>query len=147
MKNYLCAFLIILLAGCEESEDYQYTVFELGQYTVSPAGAAFGIRTADGDTIDVTTLSWDDSRCPINVTCVRYGNYEAELQLSQAGDTAWINLCNGDCNSHVEIMDSARFSLQSANYWIRLRSLLPFPNTARPNARKNISFEIYPETD
>ena len=147
MKNYLWVLFIIFLPGCDDSEEYTFTVFELGQNTVSPAGKPFGVRIAGGDTIYVNTLNWNDSRCPINVTCIRYGSYEADIELSLSGDTAQVNLCNGDCNPHVEIMDSARFTVQNNQYWIRIRSLLPFPNTARPDSEKNISFEIYMDLD
>ena len=147
MKKSRWVLLLILLLGCEEQEAYQYTVFELGQNTVSPAGEPFGVRITGGDTIHVNTLSWTDSRCPIDVTCVRYGKYEAELELSLSGDTALVDLCNGDCNAHVEIMDSTRFMLQNTYYWIRMRSLLPFPNTGRPNANQNISFEVFLDND
>ena len=147
MKKSRWVFLLILLFGCEDKQDYEYTIFELAQNTVSPVGKGFGIRTTGGDTIDIHTLSWNDSRCPINVTCIRYGNYQAELQLVQSGDTALVNLCNGDCNAHVDIMDSARFSLQNINYWIRMRSLLPYPNTARPDQQQNISFEVFVDSD
>lgn len=143
MKIFWISILFILLVACEEDEKYEFTVFELNQVTVTPSLEPFGVFTTSRDTILLNTRSLNDSRCPVNVTCVRYGNYKAELELIQNRDTALVSLCNGDCNSHVDIMDSTQFSLQGINYWIRMRSLLPFPNTARPEMQQNISFEIF----
>ena len=148
MKIFRLSVLLLFLLGCEETPEYVFTVFELNQVTVSPAGEPFGVRTENGNTMTVNTVELTDSRCPINVlTCTKYGDYRVELEIVQGLDTAIVSLCNGDCNSNVEIMDSVQFTLKNIPYWIRMRSLLPFPNTARPDIVQNITFEVFLDKD
>jgi hypothetical protein len=143
MRIFRLSLLIILLAGCQETEDYIFTVYELDEITISPVDQPFGVLTTELDTIFITPQDFEDTRCPIDVTCVRAGYYEVDLEVRLRADTAFVNLCNGDCNSNTSIKDSVRVELGDKAYGIRLENLLPYPNNAKPDRKQSIYFTVF----
>ncbi|MEJ2005428.1 MAG: hypothetical protein P8X57_10780 [Cyclobacteriaceae bacterium] len=93
--------------------------------------SSFGVKSLSGDTIRLNLLSLSDSRCPSDVTCIRAGEYSADIEMILNPDTTYINLCRGDCNQFDK--DSALAIINNKEYWVRMDDLTPYPSTDNPN--------------
>ncbi len=142
MRNFWSIIItLFILASCSESDPYSLAVFTLNNPIQIRVDRPFGVKVSANDTITTNILSINDSRCPGDVVCIRAGEYSTDLELILSPDTAYVYLCNGDCNNSK--LDSARFTLRNSDYWIRLDDLTPYPLTSNPNPEYTLHFTIF----
>jgi hypothetical protein len=78
-----------------------------------------------------------DSRCPSDVTCVRYGNVDVTFSIGP-GDGAGesVVLCLGDCNGGGQLSDTANVIINAASYRLVLLDVTPHPIIKRKSSDK-----------
>jgi len=139
MKNIFGA-LILIFSGCtiDNLDGIEANVRE--DFTIG-AGEKINLHATETNLI-VETVAISESRCPSDVVCITAGSYGADLKISDNQDSVMISLCNGDCGGKFTAIDTVSFTLQSHNYKIILKNLLPYPSTSNQDEKKMLVLEI-----
>jgi hypothetical protein len=84
-----------------------------------------------GADVVVRADSIQDSRCPVNVTCVWAGQAKVKLELSKGNDNQTLRLIldGGGVRNTPNRADSTQVSLAGQNYKVILREVNPYPGT------------------
>lgn len=82
-----------------------------------------------GQNLSVQVDSISDSRCPANVTCIRYGNADVLFTLSDGTARQSAKLRLGDCGKGLIQRDSISLQLGTDRYQVLLTDVRPFPST------------------
>ncbi|MFC6996784.1 hypothetical protein [Rufibacter roseus] len=78
----------------------------------------------------------DDSRCPMNAMCIRYGSAVADFQIEDSqGNSAAKRLYLGDAlpapdNRGSRTADTVEVALGNRHYFLILSDVQPYPNTS-----------------
>ncbi|GAB3781088.1 hypothetical protein GCM10028818_34500 [Spirosoma horti] len=84
-----------------------------------------------GSDVVVRADSIQDSRCPLNATCVWAGQAKVKLLVSKNSDSTAVRLSLGaDPGSTNKRPDSTTVSLKNETYKVILREVNPFPGSA-----------------
>jgi len=138
-RNYLV--LALAISACSDQNTLDFRMYELEEPIVTSVDSSFGVRLPTTETITTQILSISDSRCPEDVVCITAGQYSARIELALPPDKAIVDLCNGDCNAFKK--DSAKFTLRSTEYWIRMDDLTPYPSTKNPDPDYQLWITIF----
>ena len=142
-------FLLIFLygiTGCREDEGAQSGIqfanfgedFQIGaDEKVIITGNSSGEVT---DSLLVEVITMEDNRCPDGATCIRAGEVQLKIAVSDRQKTESIPTCIGfDCgsineefrnpNSQTEI-DTTSFILDSRSYELIFKDAIPYPKAS-----------------
>lgn len=84
-----------------------------------------------GTSIDLSVLEITESRCPSDVTCIRFG--EARVSVAVNGTDKVIkrlDMCIGDCPERVSYLevDTIDVELNDRSYQVILSGVTPYPS-------------------
>jgi len=90
--------------------------------------------------VNVTGLEINDSRCPSDAVCVRFGEAKVKVGVSGMQEILkTLDFCIGDCfgkNKGFIERDTVDFTLDNKNYSLILKEVNPYPNTQNTNQPK-----------
>ena len=132
MKNLLVVFLFFLFtnAGCTNKQDE----------VAKKVGDTFQLKASEsasfsdnGNTIMAKLISIQESRCPVNVQCIRAGEAIVVLDL-KIGDEQFngLKLCVG-CEKQMDIAESIQIKTKTKTYSLQLNSVDPYPKSTGIN--------------
>lgn len=125
-KKHLFTALLggLAVAGCQK------TATVATPQTNQPVAIAVNgsARVAENVTVQVDKI--EDSRCPANVVCIRYGNANVSFALSKETARQSGTLCLGECGTKgLHDKDSTTVQLGSEQYKVVLTEVRPYPGT------------------
>jgi hypothetical protein len=134
----------VLMIQCDDDDPMVYTLdepFEVqdGQFVTLTWGE-------EDKYIDLQVIDIDDSRCPDDVVCVRFG--EAEVIIGINGTEEIVNileLCIGDCPQRSQrpiSADTAQVELDNVGYAVILNDVVPFPTTTNQSVTKKAVLKV-----
>lgn len=133
-----CALTDSISSSSEQKEAQLGAPFTLGLQTPVTVG-----------NLVVKLLNVEDSRCPANVTCVRYGTATAQIQLQDTrGNEATKMLYLGDQlpapdNRGTRYTDTVQVSMGPRPFQLILLAIQPYPNTSSAGGSHNtVKMEI-----
>lgn len=146
MKNLsICTLILAMLfQQCGEDSPDKMTLdqqFEIKQEEIITLDLE-----SDTGYIEVQVISITESRCPSDVTCVRYG--EAEVKVSVTGQqeiATLVDLCIGDCpqiNNGFQHSDTVEVTLDNRDYAVILLDVIPYPTTSNQSDPKEALVKI-----
>lgn len=99
-----------------------------------------------GADVVVRADSIQDSRCPVNVTCVWAGQAKVKLELSKGADSQTLHLIlDGSASrNNANRLDSTQVSLAGQNYKVVLREVNPYPGTGSTDQPKSAVVQVTP---
>ena len=100
-----------------------------------PIGLKIGETASINSDLTITLLEVEDSRCPIDVTCVWQGTVTAKIMLEKDGK----NLGIYDISMETIESDEQIFE----GYYIRLTNVEPYPNSLNPVKEGNYSLTFF----
>lgn len=110
----------LLFSACKSSETTPSDSISIGLHQSGRLGSDVVVR-AD---------SIEDSRCPLNATCIWAGQAKVKLLLSKNSDSTAVRLSLGaDPGSMNKRPDSTTVSLKNETYKVILREVNPFPGS------------------
>lgn len=132
MKNLIVIFSLFLFsnASCTNKQD------EL----TKKLGTTFQLKASEsasfsdnGDMIMTKLITIQESRCPVNVQCIRAGEAIVILDL-QIGDEQFkgLKVCIG-CEKQMDITESIQIKAKAKTYSLQLNSVDPFPQSTGIN--------------
>ena len=113
-------------AGCTNKQDEVSK--KLGD--TFPLKASESINFSDNsNSITAKLINIQDSRCPINVQCIRAGEVIVILDL-QIGDEQFkgLKVCIG-CEKEMNITQSIEIKAKTKTYTLKLNSVDPYPTS------------------
>ncbi len=81
---------------------------------------------SNGKKVDVTIVEFQDSRCPINASCVAQGYGAVTLKLKDDAQEQNLQLCIGGC-SIAAIPQQQTIVLNGMTYKLKLEDITPYP--------------------
>jgi hypothetical protein len=132
MKNLLLISLFFLFtnAGCTNKQDEVSK--KLGDTFQLKANESTNFND-NGNMIIAKLINIQDSRCPINVQCIRAGEAIVILDL-QIGDEQFkgLKVCIG-CEKEMKITESTIIKAKTKTYTLKLNSVDPYPQSSGIN--------------
>ncbi|AUD05703.1 hypothetical protein CWM47_29990 [Spirosoma pollinicola] len=114
----------VLFSACKSSNTSPTDSISLGLHQSGRLGSEIVVRV---DSIQ-------DSRCPLNVTCIWAGQAKVKFLLSKDTDSTAVRLSLGaDPGSSNKRPDSTTVSLNSERYKVILREVNPYPGSTTTN--------------
>ncbi|CCH52756.1 hypothetical protein BN8_01778 [Fibrisoma limi BUZ 3] len=126
--NHFVTILLggLLAVGCQGSNENEALPQDRASLVMAASQSA---RVGQNATLQVEKI--EDSRCPANVVCIRYGNVNVSYTLSQETESRQGILCLGDCgNGPQKTRDSTLVQLGSDRYQLVLTEVRPYPGTS-----------------
>lgn len=128
MKNLLAISLLFLFtnAGCTNKDNI----------TPKKLGDTFQLKTNEsasfndnGNSIVAKLINIQDSRCPVNVQCIRAGEATIILDLT-IGDEQFngLKVCI-DCEKTMNIIETTIIKAKTKIYTLKLTSVDPYPTS------------------
>jgi hypothetical protein len=128
MKNLLILSLFFLFtnAGCTNKQDE--VTKKLGDTFQLKASESISF-TDNSNSITAKLINIQDSRCPVNVQCIRAGEAIVLLDL-QIGDEQFkgLKVCIG-CEKEMNITQSIEIKAKTKTYTLKLNSVDPYPTS------------------
>ncbi|RIV21206.1 hypothetical protein DYU11_17425 [Fibrisoma montanum] len=115
----------LLAVGCQSSVENEALPQDKGSLVVAASQSA---RVGEDATLQIEKI--EDSRCPANVVCVRFGNANVFYLLSQGTESREGILCLGDCGVPQKTQDSTTVQLGTERYQLILKEVRPYPGTS-----------------
>ena len=115
----------LLVVGCQGSNENEALPQDTKSLVVAASQSA---RVGQDATLQVDKI--EDSRCPANVVCIRYGNVNVSYMLSQGTESRQGILCLGDCGGPQKTQDSTTVQLGNDRYQLVLTEVRPYPGTS-----------------
>ena len=146
MKNTFISILSLLwLIGCQS--DSESISAEIGRTFQLEVGKETRI-TGQSDSLKIVVQSISDGRCPQGVECVRAGNAQVQLTISEGSDAQMVDLCIGDCHldfdkyaGFVE-QDTTLATIATQTYSVILKDVLPYPAVGKSSDEKEAVLEV-----
>lgn len=92
--------------------------------------------------IIITVTSINDSRCPMDVQCIRAGEAIVILSLLDRGNTTQISLCTGSDCARRDLSAQNIVTVGSDKYEIYLQDVLPNPTKTLDTGTKKAVFTV-----
>lgn len=139
MKNILAALLLAFMA-CKSDPITPDT---------AKLDSDFIIKKDETSRVDGLLLKFvdvkEDSRCPLNVNCIRAGNVQVNLKIN---DNESASFCLGDCNisnptrySKFVEQDAQEITTGGKKYLFTLKAVNPYPGTT-PSTPYEIKMQV-----
>lgn len=132
MKKYLFTIFCLtglLISSCEKDSIQFDSPFELelNQSIILPGNNG----------LSLTLQSVEDSRCPINASCITAGNVRIKVRLSDNSEReSFAELCLGLCDTKNNTEDSTVIRLNNISYILVLKDVNPFPELGKNQHKK-----------
>ena len=141
ITKQLLAFLFVCcsIIACQEDGYAPQTIGFDEEFEITLDEEVTVIDRVDSaaDKLTVTLVSLQDSRCPEGITCIRAGEAQIEVEISDGRQTRALPMCIGlDCglldpkfgNSSIRMKnDTASLTLSNENYSLILKDAIPYP--------------------
>ncbi|WP_420151674.1 hypothetical protein [Spirosoma sp.] len=95
-----------------------------------------------GEDVTVQATRIEDSRCPANAICIRYGSANVEFVLEKGSDRQSGTLCLGECGQGLKNADTTTIQLGGSNYRVVLSEVRPYPGTSTPDAKPEAVLQL-----
>ena len=142
--KYICIlFLAALFYQCDDDPE----VFTLNQKLVMAQEDIIRLDI-DNDTgyVEIQVLDIDDSRCPSNASCIRFGEAEVKVAVNGLQEKATlVDLCIGDCPQYTQGFrdtDTVEVTLDNIPYAVILLDVIPFPTTTNQSETKKACLKV-----
>ncbi|MBC3540789.1 hypothetical protein ACFSC6_21875 [Rufibacter sediminis] len=132
------AFFGLLLMGCRSTEQLPQEKKETISHELGACSLELHKPVTVGE-LTVNLLKVEESRCPLNVNCIRAGSAVTHVQLQDArGNSATKILYLGDAlaapeNRGPRSADTVHVSMTNKVYRLILTEVLPLPNASDPS--------------
>lgn len=129
MKRIILLMLLTTL-GCQNQNSVTACDNELlNKVTTFAINQEQDVSCQDGTKL--IFIRFEESRCPVNVNCIRAGNVNAFFELRKDGQTTPFMMCLGECNTGAKLseQDTKTVAVGSHRYEIILKEVSPFPGT------------------
>ena len=100
-------------------------------------------RVGPDVTVQVTTI--EDSRCPANALCIRYGSANVAVTLTKGSDRQTGQLCLGECASAMKAADTTAIAVGGSTYRVLLSEVRPYPGTGTPGTKSEAIIRVLNE--
>ena len=97
-------------------------------------------RLGQDVTVQVTKI--EDSRCPANAVCIRYGNANVEFTLAKGTDQQSGQLCLGECGQGLKAKDTTTVQLGDSKYSVILSEVRPYPGTSTSDTKPEAVIQV-----
>ena len=147
VKLILILILGITMIQCTEDAPETYTLDK--PFEVPEAGLVT-LTWGDADKwIDLMVIDINESRCPSDVVCIRYGEAEVKIVINGTQEILQtLDLCLGDCpqsNKGFIEADTAQVELDGENYAVILTAVTPYPTTTNQSTTKKAVLKVISE--
>lgn len=97
-------------------------------------------RVGQDVTVEVERIQ--DSRCPANALCIRYGSADVAFTLTKGSDRQPGRLCLGECTQGLRTQDTTVVSVGGSRYRVVLNEVRPYPGTGAPDAKQEAVIRV-----
>ena len=146
MKNIimLLAVTLTILASCKNSLD-SLSKEETGNQISAQFGAEVKAKKnqllkINNSELIIKTEEINESRCPSDAICIRYGEAQAQFKISNQSAEKTIKLCIGECFGEPKTYEE--FELGQNRYTIELTEIGPYPSTQNGGEQKYVLFKV-----
>ena len=142
-------FSICGIAACREEGSVPQTVGfdEIFEIKVNEEVTVINQNDSTADVLTVKLSSLVDSRCPEGLTCIRAGDVQAEVEVSNGQQARELPMCVGvDCglldrrfgNTVIRMEnDTASFTLSNVEYFLVFKEGIPYPKADGKKSEKS----------
>lgn len=95
-----------------------------------------------GQDVIVQVTSIQDSRCPANAVCIRYGSADVAVVLQKGNEQQTGSLCLGECGQGIKVKDTTTIQLGDIRYQIVLSDVRPYPGTSSPDTKPEAVIQV-----
>jgi len=146
-KPLLIGFTIgLVLLGCSDDSPVLITLNQ--QFEAQEAELVTLELAGDQGYIELQVLEINESRCPSDVVCVRFGEAMVEVGVTGTQEILKIlDLCIGDCpqrGGEVIITDTVSVEIDNISYAVILKDVVPYPTTSNQDQAKQAILEVIP---
>jgi hypothetical protein len=147
MKKLKCLYILLLAALFYQCNDDDPEAFTLNQKLAIAQEDIIRLNI-ENDTgyIEIQVLNISDSRCPSDVTCVRFGEAEVKVAVNGLQEKATlVDLCIGDCPQYTagfRDTDTVEVTLDHVLYEVILLDVIPFPTTTNQSDTKKACIKV-----
>jgi hypothetical protein len=142
MRNLFKIAILIVLVGCSDSsneagnDSNKLVTLAVGGNTLTLANKESLTVKNDTETIKISILSIEESRCPSDVECIWAGKVDVAFRFGQLRNI--ITLCLGyhGCEPETEVF------YENENYLLKLLEVNPYPSSTNSNEPKSVTFEL-----
>lgn len=127
-----------LAVGCQSNNN-----------TAEPQSSTSVVLTANqstrvGQDVSVQVTSIQDSRCPANALCIRYGSAKVGFILASESEQQTGELCLGECKNGKEIQnkDTTAVQLGGTTYRVVLSEIRPYPGIGSPDVKPEAVIQV-----
>ncbi|MBD2755593.1 hypothetical protein [Spirosoma validum] len=138
IKLMVTALLIgsCLAVGCQSNN-----------HTAEPQSNTPVVLTANqstriGQDVAVQVTSIQDSRCPANALCIRYGSAKVGFILANDNEQQTGDLCLGECGKGLKDKDTTAVQLSGTTYRVVLSEIRPYPGTGSPDVKPEAVIQV-----
>jgi hypothetical protein len=124
MKNFIIITLFcIACIACDNKKD---ETPEIQDPTVNAAYRTSTSVAIPGQALIVNVLEVNESRCPINVDCIRAGSADLQLSISDGTNKALVDI---SFENGKKASGHKTFTLGNQTYSLVIHDVLPYPVT------------------
>ncbi|UFH53002.1 hypothetical protein [Spirosoma sp. KNUC1025] len=95
-----------------------------------------------GQDVTVKATSIQDSRCPANAVCIRYGSANVQFIIEKGSNNQTGSLCLGDCGKGVKDKDTTTVQLGGISYRVVLSEVRPYPGTSSSDTKPEAVIQL-----
>lgn len=142
--KYCWVFVLLGLLACTDTDP---RVFELNETISIGVSESITLQLPQQDEyIDLMVLDIEESRCPANANCVRFGEARVTVGVNGIEEILkTLNLCVGDCPERgvgVIQVDTIAVELDNNSYAVLLKDVTPYPTTDNNSLPKQALLEV-----
>ena len=108
----------------------------------TPVSVKANQSTRIGQAITVQVTSIQDSRCPANALCIRYGSANVDFTLEKDGSQQMGSLCLGECGKGLKSADTTTVQLAGSPYRVVLSEVRPYPGTGTSDTKPEAVIQL-----
>ncbi len=124
--SHIISLLIFTIVACTNKDEEIVASKKLGDTIQLKATESVNLND-NGNAINLKLMTIQESRCPVNVNCIRAGEAIVTLDL-QIGDEKFngLKVCIG-CEKEMNITQSIAVKAKTKTYNLNLNSVDPYP--------------------
>ncbi len=120
----------LAVAGCQQDTTITTPQFD------KPVSLSVNGSARVGQDVLLQVSKIEDSRCPANALCIRYGNANVAFSLNNSAARQTGTLCLGECaGKGMQVSDSTSVQLGSDRYRVILTDVQPYPGTTSSDTK------------
>lgn len=147
MKKIGIIALICMGLISNQCSDETVDPITLGEeFTLPEGGSVTLVIPGSSDYIALNVMEIAESRCPSDVSCVRYGEARVKVGVNGVQEVLKIlDLCIGECPEREPgfvNVDTVGVELDGKEYAVLLKNVVPYPKTTNENQTKKALLEV-----